>query len=75
MRGGGGGRGKGMRLIIFTQHLIKDHSLYLETGRYSDLSAKNIQKSGFQSSRAAVPQCTLEHSAQIGNSCLHAITD
>lgn len=39
-----GDGGKEMRIIIFTQPLIKEHSLYLEMGRYSDLSVKKIEK-------------------------------
>jgi len=39
-----GEEGKEMRIIIFTQSLIKEHSLYLEVERYSDLSVKKFEK-------------------------------
>lgn len=65
-----------MKIIIFTQSLIKEHSPYLEMGRHRDLSVKKkLRKGSFQSSLTAVLQCILKHCAQIGNSCLHAITD
>lgn len=61
-----------MRIIIFSRPLIKEYPLYLKTLIFQ---WKDLGKRSFQSSLTAVLQCTLKHRAQIGNSCLHAITD